>query len=486
MSDLPEARQLTPIEYRTIMRTAINGFLVIDPQGRFLEVNEAYCRFSGYSQQELLQMRIQDMEAIESREETARRIERIIETGGDRFETKHRCKDGRIIDVEVSVTYLDVDGGRFIAFFHDISDRKQLEDRTRLEKEKLVSIFDGMIDAVYISDPETYEILYANKTLKEAFGKSLVGGLCYKEFQGLHSPCHFCTNEIILRNNGVPYHWEYHNPVLDRDFLIVDRIVDWPDGRQVRLEVATDVTRLKNLEKKLKQTVGELESSNADLRQFVNICSHDLQEPLRMISSYLQLLAKRYLGRLNSDADEFIGFAVDGANRMKQLLGDLLAYSRVGTDSSPFEEADTSLALDQALINLEVAIQDGGAEITADPLPIIRGDGPQLVLLFQNLLANAVKFRGEQPPRIHVRAESGEGEWIFSVRDNGIGIDLQFAERIFIIFQRLHPRDRYGGSGIGLTICKKIVEHHGGRIWVESRPGQGATFFFTIPNERRD
>jgi signal transduction histidine kinase/DNA-binding LacI/PurR family transcriptional regulator len=232
------------------------------------------------------------------------------------------------------------------------------------------------------------------------------------------------------------------------------------------------------------QVEEELVRSNADLEQFAYVASHDLQEPLRMVRSYLQLLERRYKGRLDSDADEFIAYAVDGATRMQTLIHDLLTYSRVGTRGKPFQSTNCAEVLKHVLTNLAVAIEESRAVVTYDVLPTVIADDVQLAQLFQNLIGNAIKFRSERDPEVHVGAEHRDGEWQFSVRDNGIGIDPQHFGRLFTVLQRLHTAAEYPGTGIGLAVCKKIVERHGGRIWVESQPGKGASFYFTIPDER--
>ena len=236
-----------------------------------------------------------------------------------------------------------------------------------------------------------------------------------------------------------------------------------------------------DLEKRVLDRTLELRRSNEDLEQFAYVASHDLQEPLRMITNYLQLLRQRYKDKLDAGADDFIGFALDGSKRMHQLIHDLLTYSRVGTHGKEFVPTDCAQALANALANLRVAIEESRAEITHDPLPTVKGDEVQLMQLFQNLIGNAVKFRGEAVPKIHLGVQRSGAEWEFSVRDNGIGIAPEDFQRIFVVFQRLHSREKYPGTGIGLSVCKKIVERHGGRIWVESKPGQGTTFHFTLP-----
>lgn len=233
--------------------------------------------------------------------------------------------------------------------------------------------------------------------------------------------------------------------------------------------------------RKLAKRTEEMERSNKDLQQFAYVASHDLQEPLRMVSSYVQLLQRRYQGRLDADADDFIGFAVDGATRMQRLIQGLLSYSRINTHGNPPSLTDVGEVLGQVITNLRLAIDQSNARITHESLPVVEADATQLVQLFQNLIANAIKFCSALSPQILISAEKQDPYWIFSVRDNGIGLDPEFADRIFTIFQRLHSRQDYPGTGIGLAICKRIVERHGGSIWVKSAPGEGSTFYFTLP-----
>src|SRR5262245_34379065 len=242
-----------------------------------------------------------------------------------------------------------------------------------------------------------------------------------------------------------------------------------------------DITERKQAEEDLKRTTEELTRSNRELEQFAYIASHDLQEPLRMVAGSTQLLARDYKDKLDSLATEYIGFAVEGAKRMQMLINQLLNYSRVGAQRKPFEPVDCQKIYEAAVANLKIAIAESRAALTHDPLPTVMGDNVQLLQVFQNLLANAIKFQRREHPQIHVCAEQKDGQWEFAVRDNGIGIDPKHHERLFGIFQRLHSREKYSGTGIGLAICKKIVEQHGGRIWVESAPGKGSTFYFTIP-----
>jgi len=245
--------------------------------------------------------------------------------------------------------------------------------------------------------------------------------------------------------------------------------------------IFSDITERKGSEENLKSTLGKLEKSNYDLEQFAYVASHDLQEPLRMIISFLQLLQRRYGESLDEEAQEFIGFAVDGAVRMQKLINDLLKFSRLNTKPVKFREVSTEEVLEQVVFESKIFIEKNDAVITHDPLPVIFADFNQMVQLFQNLVVNAIKYHGPERPQIHISANKEEDGWLFSVQDNGMGIDENQKIKIFKIFQRLHGRDEYEGTGIGLAIAKRIVERHGGRIWVESDPGKGSTFYFTIP-----
>ncbi|MGF7118570.1 sensor histidine kinase [Methanobacterium oryzae] len=287
--------------------------------------------------------------------------------------------------------------------------------------------------------------------------------------------------------NGKPYNIDHRVILPDGEERIVHEQAEliYENGIPVKMSGTTqDITDRKRTEKRLKKLIEELKRSNEELKQFAYVASHDLQEPLRTIASFTQLLEIRYKGKFDSDADEFMDYIVEAAKRMQNLINDLLQYSKVMKDRCEFKSVDMDIVLKEALFNLRGAINETKAEIIHDPLPKVVADKNQLIQLFQNIIANSIKFRREdEPPRIHISAKKNtqKDEYIFSIADNGIGMEQQYADRIFKIFQRLHTMEEYDGTGIGLAISKRIIERHNGRIWVESSLGKGSTFYFTLP-----
>jgi len=342
------------------------------------------------------------------------------------------------------------------------------------------AILDAMSDYVCIID-EFHNIKYVNAITSRELGP--VGNLkCYEYFHNLPRECVWCNNREVL--SGSTVRQERYIPRTGKTYDVMNTPLRNSDGSVDKLVILRDISERKHGEEELMQLSDELRRSNADLQQFAYAASHDLQEPLRVIAGFIKRLEKRYRDKLDEKAHEFIDYAVEGVGRMQMLIRDLLAYSQVETKGKRFEPTNCGEVVEQALFSLQSAVEESGAEVTYDILPSVMADNSQMSRLFQNLIGNAIKFRGKDMPRIHIAAEHTGNEWVFSVRDNGIGIDPEYFDRIFVIFQRLHSREEYDGTGIGLAICKKIVEHHGGKIWVESEPGRGSTFYFSVPDRQ--
>jgi signal transduction histidine kinase len=267
------------------------------------------------------------------------------------------------------------------------------------------------------------------------------------------------------------------------DYVLKDGLARLPEAIRHALQEKSLLHLRRLAEGNLARKVEELARSNAELEQFAYVASHDLQEPLRMVAAYTQLLRERYRGRLDENADKYIGYASEGAVRMQTLIHDLLAFSRIGRKASTIGRADCNAAMAEVMMSMGPSIRESGAVVTYDPLPEVWAERSQMTQLFQNLIGNAIKFRGKEAPEVSVHAEKDGSQWLFSVSDNGIGIDPEYAENIFVVFQRLHTRTEYPGNGIGLAVCKKIVERYGGKIWVEAHAGGGSTFKFTLPCE---
>ncbi len=418
-----------------------------------------------------------------------RAIETAMERGSHFFEWTHQRLDGAPFFATVLLTRIELDGKTGLqATVRDITQQKRAEEELGLVSNRLQLATRAASVGVWDFDPVNNILVWDDAMFR-------VFGITRESFAGTYQAW-----QATVHPDDLPRELDRVQMALrgEREFDSEFRVI-WPDksihhikanasvfrdaaGKAVRM-IGTnwDITAQKRAEEELAHTVAELARSNADLVQFASAASHDLQEPLRAVVGCVELLERRYRDKLDDQAREWIHLTVDGARRMQTLIRDLLAYSRVGTRGKSFEETDSGAALNAALANLATAIRESGAAITHDPLPSVVADPTQLTQLFQNLIGNALKFCKERRPEIRISAKRDSGSWRFSVRDNGIGIEPQYRGRIFEIFQRLHTRAEYPGTGIGLAICQRIVERHGGRIWVESELGKGSTFHFTIP-----
>ncbi len=397
-------------------------------------------------------------------------------------------EDGTLTWTNVSAAPVNFSDWRVVIVTTDITERKKTQDSLLFQACLLENISDAII-ACNLHDLITNwnaaaEELYGWKsehvlgmTMAEVLRTEYIGSTAAQVQAELEQQGSWKGEVIHYRNNGAPLN------VLSSVAQLKDA-----SGKLIGLVLVNrDITERKRIEMALRAQTQELQRSNADLEQFAYIASHDLQEPLRMVASYTELLRERYAGQLDARADKFINYAVDGARRMQLLVSDLLSYSRIGTQGKPFEPTDTEFILKRVLSSIALKIRETDAQIAYGHLPVVTADPIQIGQLFQNLISNAIKFRGNDAPRITVAAHQlGGGLWQFSVADNGIGIDSEYAQRIFQIFQRLHERATYPGSGIGLAIAKKIVERHGGKIWFESEAGHGATFHFTLPGAQEN
>ncbi len=500
--ELEEARKIaekalakSERKYHLLADNSIDCIWQLNRNLEFTYVNPAILRMLGFTPDEWIGSSLSEYCSPETLEFMSGLAKAELAKGQELtiviFETQLFHKNGGTVPVEITSRVLfDEDGypAGFQGSARDITERKEAEDALRESEAQFRNLLECIPNvAVYGYGPNG-TIHYWNKASEAVYGYTGGAAIGKNIFDLIIPPeLRDVMREAIehgAQTGDMPAPSELSLMRKDGALAPVfsSHVVLKRHGREPELfSVDVDLVERRYVEARLRRAVDDLKRSNEELEQFAYVASHDLQEPLRMVSSYMQLLKRRYEGKLDSDANDFIGFAVDGASRMQTLIQDLLIYSRVGTRGKPFEPTNCEDVLGQVLMNLDIAIDEGGAVVTHDPMPTVVADSSQLAQLFQNLIGNAIKFHGDEPPRVHVAAEQKGDEWEFSVADNGIGIDPEFFERIFVIFQRLHGRDEYSGTGIGLAVCKKIVERHGGRMWVESEQGRGATFYFTIP-----
>ena len=478
-----ELRDLT-----AAMQNAVEGISRLDIEGRYVNVNRAYAHKCGYKPQEMLGREWPITVHPNDVEMLILAYQEMLTSGKVEVEARGVRKNGSFFYKQLTMVKACDEQGTFNGhhcFMKDITERKLTETALQESESKYRQIVELAEEGIWVIDSNA-RTTYVNQAMArmlgyeelEMFGRSLFDFMEAGEKQK-------ALDNVERRKQGIGEKHEFKFKTKDgKDiwtYMSTNPVMDEKGNLLSCCALVYNITDRKKSDQQMLQLTEDLKRSNQELEQFAYVASHDLQEPLRAVTSYTQLLAQRYQGNLDAKADKYINHIVDGATRMQQLINDLLAYSRLGTQGKKFELADCNAAVQQSLRNLQIAIAEKKAVIACDEMPTVMADESQLVQLFQNLIANSIKFCRQDIPLIDIAARRRENEWLFYVRDNGIGIDPEYADRIFIIFGRLHGRREYPGTGIGLAMCKRIVERHGGRIWVESQEGKGATFCFTIP-----
>lgn len=492
-----KSKQAEALKAALLLQTACDSIHILDSEGNALQVSESFARELQYSMEEAQRLNVRDWDAQIQPEEFRNVLERLLACpDGQTFETLHRRKDGSVFNVEVNARSVTVDGRRLLyCASRNISARRAAEQALRESEQRFRDLFDYAPDAYFIMDSEqSHRIIACNKAAvnmlrgseEQILGKTPIDFSPPRQPDGRPSEEALAKAIQEIRLDGGPTNFEFlHRRRDGEQFWVSVSVSIINHGGRQELVVWRDFTARKAAEARIQLMLQKLERSNAELEQFAYVASHDLQEPLRAVSGCAQLIEREYRGKLDPSADELIVHIVEGVSRMQNLINDLLAYSRVSTTGSDFAETDLEAVLAVALQNLSASIAESEAQITHDLLPTVQCDRTQLIQLFQNLLGNALKFRADRRPEIHISAERQPTAWQFRISDNGIGVQSEYRERIFEVFQRLHTREKFAGTGIGLAICKKIVERHEGKIWVESSPGQGATFLFTLPTDHQ-
>jgi two-component system CheB/CheR fusion protein len=505
LTEAMAALRRTSAYTRSLIEASLDPLVTIGPDGTITDVNAATEAATGRAKRALVGT---DFSTYFTEPDAARAgYRKVFDEGSVRdypLEIRHR--DGRTISVLYNAALYRDEAGGVVGVFaaaRDITERLRAEEALRESELRYRSLFEKMdegfcvVEMIYdaAGKPVDYRFVEANPAFEKHTGFHDGLGKTIRELVPNHDEHWFEIYGRVART-GEPTRFENPAVAMGREYDVFAFPVGEEANRRVGI-LFKDITNQKRaeealreayetLEQRVAERTAELARSNEELAQFAHVASHDLQEPLRMVSGFLKLLDERYKPQLDDKAREYINYSVEGAVRMSQLITDLLAYSRVGRAAEPFHVADSGAALETALANLGASIRESGATVTHGDLPTVQADETQLMQLLQNLVGNAVKFRSpDRPCQVHVAAEKKPDHWVFSVRDNGIGIDPKQHERVFVIFQRLHTRERYPGTGIGLAICKKIVERHGGRIWVESKIGEGSTFYFSLPHENQ-
>lgn len=483
--EIEKSLERSEAKYKELVENANSSIIRLDKNGCITFFNEFAEKFFGFSKEEILGKNVIGTivpETESSGRDLKKLIDRIIDNPEAYYyvENENMRKNGERVWVSWTNKGIYNENGELAGILSigiNITELKKARESIENERNRLFKVLDLIPAFLYLQAPD-YSIKFVNNEFKKRFGEP-EDGKFYDVIHDCQEPNKPCPSFKVFETKN-PQSWEWTDNK-GRNYIVYDYPFPSFNEEELVLEVGIDVTELKNTERKLKRTIAELERSNDELRQFAYITSHDLQEPLRSIASYAQLIDRRYKGKLDSDADEFLDFMVEGAIRMKTMIQGLLEYSKIGKGDE-FKPTNIENVLTQVLANLNATINENNAIITHDQLPIVTADSRQLIQVFQNLIGNAIKFRKkDETPKIHISTKKINNEHLFSVSDNSIGMEQQYTAKIFELFKRLHTIDKYSGSGIGLAIVKRIIDRHGGRIWVESKYGKGSTFYFTIP-----
>ena len=475
--------------FANIVESSDDAIITKSLAGVITSWNRGAEQIYGYSAEEVIGKPISILESDDLKGETKKLVERI--KLGERirhYETLRLKKDDMLINVSITLSPVFDTSGELIAIStiaRDITERKKAEEELKLANIYNRSLIEASLDPLVTIGPDgkITDVNYSTESVT-GYSRNELIGTDFSDYFTEPKKAREGYQQVFQDEKVFNYALEIKHkkghvtPVLYNASVYRDEA-----GEVIGVfAAARDITERKQAEEKLKEIIEELERSNDELQQFAYITSHDLQEPLRTIASYTQLIERRYRDKLDDDADDFIDFIVEAAVRMKDMIQGLLYYSRVGTRGGELRSTNTEELLEIVLSNLNAAIEENDVTVTHDDLPVIVADGGQLIQLFQNLISNAIKFKkDDEYPRVHISAHKDKNEYIFSVADNGIGIESQYFNRIFEVFKRLHTRVEYDGTGIGLSISKRIIERHGGRMWVESEFGEGSIFYFTIP-----
>ena len=470
------------------LQNAVEGISRLDIEGRYINANRAYAHTCGYEPEEMVGMEWRLTVHPSDIEMLISAYEEMLISGKVEVEARGVQKNGTFFYKQITMVKACDTHGIFNGhhcFMKDITERKLTETALQESEFKYRQIVELAEEGIWVIDSNA-RTTYVNQAMARMLSYTESEMLGRQIFDFMDEQEQQITSQYVdRRKQGISE--KHESKLKNKDgqdiwtYISTSPVMDEQGNMLSSCALVYNITHRKQAEQQMLQLTEDLKRSNEELEQFAYVASHDLQEPLRAVTSYTQLLAQRYQGNLDEKADKYINYVVDGASRMQQLINDLLAYSRLGTRAQEFQVADCKAAVAQSLCNLQIAIAEKKPLITCEEMPTVMADEFQLVQLFQNLIGNAIKFCRQDVPIIHIAAIIQDDEWLFSVRDNGIGIDSEYADRIFIIFRRLHSRREYLGTGIGLAMCKRIVERHGGRIWVESQSGEGAIFYFTIP-----